>query len=81
MWNFKRKNKELNSISSIVLQTEKEKESCEAWMKEIGVSKLYTKFNAFEDPAIIKDADVIPVQLKIDRIKECQRQYEYNKEK
>ena len=61
------------------ISTEIELKQCNAWMKKVGVSKLYTNFTAVEDPCIILDVPSIATQLKIDRIKECHRQYENSK--
>jgi len=60
--------------------TEIELKQFNLWMKKVGVSKLYTTFVSIEDPNIILDVPSIATQLKIERIKECHRQYEKSKE-
>lgn len=76
---FKRKSKDNKIETEFRISSEFEVRQCEEWMKELGVSKSYTKFKPFEDPNLVKDALSVAKQLKIERIRECQRQYEDSK--
>lgn len=67
----------------LVIVPEEQRIACEAWMKELGVSSLYTTFKPFEDPLLVKDVSIIPVQEKIERIRTAQRitQSKYDRNK
>lgn len=66
----------IKKLTDVHVENEQDSKLCSAWMKKLGVSKLYTQFKAFEDPNIILDVPSISTQLKINRIKEFHRQYE-----
>lgn len=70
---FKRKQKKMDNLP---VETEQQAIQRKAWMEEIGVSKMYTKFKPFEDPSLVTNAPAINVQEKILRIRELHREYQ-----
>lgn len=62
--------------SLLHIETEEEKKDCEAWMKELGVSRCYTQFAPIEDPNLVQDATAVTLQIKIDKIKAYHRQFQ-----
>lgn len=53
-----------------------EKAKCDKWMKEIGVSSMYSQHEAAEDPLLVKDAPLLSIKSKMESITHAHRQVE-----